>query len=78
MFLWIERLINGITNGFGNAAVLLRDHGAFKNLDALSGTFFDLHVDADGGADFKLEGFFTELVFGEVVENNVVHRLRTS
>ena len=41
--------------GLGNAAVLLRDNGAFEYLNSLSVSFFDFNVNLNGAAYFKQE-----------------------
>ena len=38
-------------DGLGNAAVLLGDDGALKDLDTLAGALLDLDVDPDGVTD---------------------------
>ena len=45
-----------------DAAVLLGDHDALKDLDTLTGAFLDLDMDADGLADLDLGLFSLELL----------------
>src|SRR5581483_7526536 len=49
-------------DGFAQAAVLARDHGAFEGLQALFVALSDLHVNANGVARTKLRYFLTLVV----------------
>ena len=51
-------------DGLLDAAVLLGDHDALVDLDALAGAFLDLHMYLDGVADFD-GGHFLDLGFGQ-------------
>ncbi len=50
------------SDGLLDAAMLLGDHSTLEDLDTLTSAFLDLHVDADGIADFH-SGDFLELLF---------------
>ena len=55
-----------------DAAVLLGEDGALKDLDTLAGAFLDLGVDTDGVADVEAAGVLLELAFGQMLDE--IHR----
>ena len=57
-------------DALSDAAVLLSNDGALEDLDTLTSAFLDLHVDADGIADFH-SGDFLELLFAQCL--NQIH-----
>ena len=61
--------IGDAANGDGllNAAVLLGDDGALEDLDTLAGAFLDLHVNADGIADFTCGHFVLQAALCSVL-----------
>ena len=49
-------------DGFANAAMLAGDHGAFKHLDTLTGTFLDAHMHTNGVANPSFGDFLLHVL----------------